>query len=256
MNESKLNRIGKQVGFAIKKHSSDILQGIGIAGMVTTVIFAVHTTPKALELIHKDSEENHDGDPNAYTKTEAVKSAWKCYIPAASMGIVSIMCLIGASSVNHKRNAALGAAYTLSETAFKEYRNKMINTIGEKKEKAVRDAIDKDHIQNNPVKTNEIIVTGKGQTLCFDVLSGRYFYSDIDKLRKAENELNRRMRDDMYITVNEFYSEIGLSDISIGNDIGWEINRGYINLSFSSQLTEDETPCLVVGHSLPPVYYQ
>ena len=60
----------------------------------------------------------------------------------------------------------------------------------------------------------------------------------------------------MYITVNEFYSEIGLSDISIGNDIGWEINRGYINLSFSSQLTEDETPCLVVGHSLPPVYYQ
>ena len=155
MNESKLNRIGKQVGFAIKKHSSDILQGIGIAGMVTTVIFAVRTTPKALELIHKDSEENHDGDPNAYTKTEAVKSAWKCYIPAASIGTVSIICLLCASSVTHRRNAALGAAYTLSETAFKEYRNKIINTVGEKKEKAVRDAIDKDHVQNNPVKTND-----------------------------------------------------------------------------------------------------
>lgn len=256
MSESKFNRIGKQIGFVIKKHSPEILQGIGIAGMVTTVIFAVHATPKALELIHKDSEENHDGDPNAYTKTEAIKSAWKCYIPAASMGVVSIMCLLGASSVNYRRNAALGAAYTLSETAFKEYRNKMVETIGEKKEKTVRDEIDRDHVHKNTVKKNEIIVTGKGQTLCFDALSGRYFFSDIDKLRKAENELNRRMRDDMYITVNEFYSEIGLSDISIGNDIGWEINKGYINLSFSSQLTEDDTPCLVVGHNLPPVYYQ
>ena len=256
MNESKFNRIGKKAGLAIKKHSSSILQGIGITGMITTVIFAVRVTPKAMELIHKDSKVNHDGDSDAYTKKEAVKSAWKCYIPAASIGTVSIICLLCASSVNHRKNAALGAAYALSESAFKEYRDKITDTIGEKKEKAVRDEIDKDRVQSNPVKSNEIIVTGKGQTLCFDVLSGRYFFSDIDKLRKAENELNRRMRDDMYITVNEFYSEIGLSDISIGNDIGWEINRGYINLSFSSQLTEDDTPCLVVGHSLPPVYYQ
>ena len=256
MNDIKFDRFGKKVGFAIKKHSSDILQGIGIAGMIATVILAVRATPKAVELVHKKSRENHDGNPDAYTKTEAVKTAWKCYLPAASTGLVSVMCLLGASSANHRRNAALGAAYTLTETAFREYRNKMIDAIGEKKEKTVWDEINKDHVQNNPVKTNEVIMTGKGQTLCFDVLSGRYFFSDIEKLRKAENELNRRMRDDMYITVNEFYTEIGLSDISIGNDIGWEINRGYITLSFSSQLTEDETPCLVIGHRVPPVYYQ
>jgi hypothetical protein len=255
VNKPNFNYISRQIGRSLRKHSPEILQGIGIAGMITTVVLAVHATPKALELIHEDSRKNHNGDQDAYTKKEAVFSAWKCYIPAAAIGTVSIICLLSAGRASHRKNIALGAAYTLSESAFKEYRDKVKDTIGEKKEKAVQDEISKDHVCTNPVKNNEVIITGKGQTLCFDILSGRYFLSDIDKLRKAENELNRRMRDDMYITVNEFYSEIGLSEISIGNDIGWEINRGYINLIFRSQLTEDDTPCLVVGHSMPPVYF-
>ena len=255
MNKPNFKHISRQIGRSFRKHSPEILQGIGIAGMVTTVVFAVYATPKALELIHEDSRKNHNGDQDAYTKKEAVLAAWKCYIPAAAIGTVSIICLLGAGSASHRKNIALGAAYTLSESAFKEYRDKVKDTIGEKKEKAVQDEICKDYVHANPVKNNEIVITGRGQTLCLDIMSGRYFLSDIDKLRKAENELNRRMRDDMYITVNEFYSEIGLSEISIGNDIGWEINRGYIDLSFSSQLTENDTPCLVVGHSLPPVYF-
>ena len=36
---------------AIKKHSPEILTGIGIAGMITTTVMAVRATPKALILI-------------------------------------------------------------------------------------------------------------------------------------------------------------------------------------------------------------
>lgn len=255
MNKPNFAHISKKVGLAVRRHSPEILQGLGIAGMITTTVLAVRATPKAIELIEEDSRSNHDGDIHGYTKKEAVKSAWKCYIPAAATGAISVACLVCAGSAGSRRNAALAAAYTLSESGFKEYREKVVETIGEKKEKAIRDDIGKDRIEKNPVSQNEVIVTGRGQTLCFDVLSGRYFYSDIDKLRKAENELNRRMRDEMYITINDFYSELGLTDISIGNDMGWEINRGYIDLNFSSQLAEDDTPCLVIGHNRPPIYY-
>jgi hypothetical protein len=62
------------------------------------------------------------------------------------------------------------------------------------------------------------------------------------------------MRDEMYISLNEFYYEIGLNPISIGDDIGWNIDRGYIELNFSSQLTDDGNPCLVIDYQVAPRY--
>lgn len=251
MKKPKLSSISKGIRAAITKHSPEILTGIGIAGMITTTIMAVRATPKALILIEKRKEEIN---VDKLTPIELIKTTWTCYIPAAITGGLSVICLIGASSVNARRNAALATAYTLSESALKEYQEKVIETIGKKKEQTVRDAIAKDRIDKNPVSSREVIITEKGNTLCYDSISGRYFKSDIDKLKKAENELNRRMRDEMYISLNEFYYEIGLNPISIGDDIGWNIDRGYIELNFSSQLTDDGNPCLVIDYQVAPRY--
>ena len=71
----------------------------------------------------------------------------------------------------------------------------------------------------------------------------------------AENVLNKRMRDEVKVTVNEFLEEIGLDpcDESIGENLGWDIDKGWIDLDFSSQLV-DGVPYLVVGHHNPPRY--
>ena len=189
----------------------------------------------------------------AMTK-EIVKRVVPIYIPATITGAMSIACIIGANSVNARRNAALATAYTLSDAALREYKDKVVETLGERKEEVIRDAIAKDKIDKDPVSNKEVIITGKGDTLCYDTMCKRYFRSDIDKLRKIENDLNRRMRDEMYISLNEFYYEVGLDDIAIGYEFGWNIDRGYIELEFSSQLADDGTPCLVVGFRTPPDY--
>lgn len=251
MGKLNLSKIAKDVRTAMKKHSPEILTGIGIAGMITTTVMAVRATPKALVLIEDKKIEN---DTDKLTPVETIKATWSCYIPAAITGYISVFCLIGASSVNVRRNAALATAYTLSESALKDYQEKVIETVGEKKEQSVRDSIAKDRIEQNPVTSKEIIITEKGNTLCYDVISGRYFKSDIDKLKKVENELNRRMRDDMYISLNDFYYEIGLNPTSIGDDLGWSIDHGYIDLSFSSQLADDGVPCLVIDYHISPRY--
>ena len=106
----------------------------------------------------------------------------------------------------------------------------------------------------HPAKESEIIFVGDGETLCYDVLSGRYFKSKIDKIKKAENDLNRRMRDEMYISLNDFYYEVGLEPIKLGDDLGWNIDNGYIDLRFSSQLATDGTPCLVIDYGYGPRY--
>lgn len=251
MNKKTIPTALRNLKNAARKHSPEILTGIGIAGMITTTIMAVRATPKALILIDEKKEEL---ETEKLPPKELILTTWKCYIPATAIGTVSVLCLIGASSVNMRRRAALATAYTLSESALKEYQEKVVETIGEKKEQSIRDAVAKDKIDKNPASNCEVFITEQGNTLCFDAVSGRYFKSDIDKIKKAENELNRRMRDEMYISLNEFYYEIGLDGISIGGELGWNIDNGYIELQFSSQLADDGTPCLVLGYLVEPRY--
>ena len=242
MQKPNLTKICRNVKTATVKHSPEILTGVGIAGMVTTTVMAVRATPKAIQLLDEEKRRQHT---EKLEPIDAIKTTWKCYIPAVVTGTVSVACLIGASSVNARRNAALTAAYTISESTLRDYQKKVVETIGEKKEQTVRDAVAKERLEKNPVENKAVIVTAKGDTLCFDAVSGRYFKSDIDKLKKAENELNRQMRDEMYISLNDFYYEVGLEPIKLGDDLGWNIDNGYIDLRFSSQLATDGTPCPV-----------
>lgn len=254
MSKVNLSEIAKSIRIQTIKHQPEILTGLGITGMVTTTVMAVKATPKALDLIAEIKEDHEeDTDKRAYAK-DIVLKVTPVYIPATVIGILSVSCLIGANSINLKRNAALATAYTLSETALKDYRGKVIETLGEKKDREVKDAIAKDKIEKNPVVDREVIITNNGETLCYDVLSGRYFKSDIEKLKRAVNDLNRKMLSDDYISLNEFYDEIGLSFTKIGESIGWNINRGYIELDFSSQLTPKGEPCLVIDYQVEPRY--
>lgn len=247
----RLSDMAKSVRTILSKHSPEILVGIGISGMVATTILAVRATPKALVLIEEAKREK---ESDSLTPVETIQAAWKCYIPAAVTGMASIACIIGSNSVNAKRSAALATAYTLSENALREYKDKVVETIGEKKEKEVRNAIAKDKIEKNPVSSNEVILTKKGDTLCYDVLSGRYFKSDIEKLKRCMNEINRQILNDGSASLNDFYYEIGLDSIKIGDDLGWDTRQGLVDIEFSSQLASDGTPCLVLDFSIAPVY--
>ncbi len=251
MKKVPLKAVARGVKASVQKHSPEILTGIGIAGMITATVMAVRATPKALILVNERKEELETDNLEPF---ELVKTAWFCYIPSAVTGVLSIACIVGASSVNHRRNAALATAYTLSESALKEYQDKVVETIGEHKEQLVRDSIAKDRVEKNPVQTREVIMTDRGDSLCYDSIGGRYFKSDINKIRKAVNDLNRQMLDNMYVSLNDFYYEIGLDPTKGGEDLGWNVIKGFVEVSFSSQLASDGTPCLVLNYSLAPVY--
>lgn len=258
MEKLNVSEVAKGIRIGVIKHQPEILTGIGIAGMITTTVMAVKATPRALDIMAEVKKiHDEDIDRKAFAKDVLTKVA-PAYIPTVIIGSLSIACLIGASSVNLRRNAALATAYTLSESALKDYRSKVIETLGEKKDQAVRDAVAKDKIEDDPVSKKEIIITGGGDTLCYDLMCKRYFKSNIEKLKKVENELNRRMRSENYISLNEFYNEVGLDDVGIGYEFGWNIDRGYIELEFSCQLTDDgngnEIPCIVVGFRNAPDY--
>lgn len=242
----------KMIRVFLSKHAPEILTGIGVVGMIATPIMAVKATPTALKAIEADSRKNHNDDPHAATKAEMVKSAWRYYVPSVVTGGMSIACVVGASAVNLKRNAALATAYALSESALKEYKENVLGVVGEKKETEIRDRIAGKRVEANPVDEAMIIDTHEGNTLCLDSFTGRYFKSSIESLRKAANEVNRQMLYDDTASVNDFYDAIGLPTVDIGDELGWSVQKGYIDLEFSTQLTQRNEPCLVVSHGNRP----
>lgn len=258
MNKPNLARIFKSVQTSVSKHSPEILTGFGIAGMITGVVLAVQATPKALELIEAEKQRlsKEEGlKVEKLTPAETIKAAWKPYIPTIVTTAASVACLVGASRVCLRRNAALAAAYKLSETALTEYREQVIETIGEKKEQVVREKVVQKQLDNNPVSRNEVYVIGGGDTIFLDPLSKRYFKSDIDRVKKAENALNKQMIHDICgtVTINEFYDELGLDHTDIGDELGWTTEH-QIDLDITPGITDNGKPCLVIGHYNPPIY--
>ena len=252
MTKQNLGKIVRAAQRSVQKHSPEILLGFGIAGMFTAGVLAVKGTPKALRLMEERKQEE---GKDKLTAAEVVKTTWKCYIPAVVTAAVSTGCLIGSSSVSARRNAALATAYQISQTALTEYKDKVVETVGEKKVDEIRNAIAKDKIEQRPITTSEVYVTKNGTTRFFEPLSARYFESDVETVKKAVNDVNATILNDIfgYASLNELYDELNIARTGIGDLVGWNVHNR-IKIHFSAQIADDGQPVLVLVHDNEPRY--
>lgn len=223
----------------VKSNAPEILTAIGAAGVVSTAYLA----SKATYQVARDE----DADPWASNK-EKIKKYWKIYIPTGMSGAVTIACIIGGSKSAGRRTAAAVTAYSLTERAFSEYKEKVVEQIGKGKEQKVRDEIVQERVTNSPPGSREIVVLGGGNVLCCELFTHRYFRSDMEALRKAQNDINASVVNDVYVALDEFYDIIGLSHTSHSDKIGWDSDK-LMELQFSTVLSEDQEPCLAFDYN-------
>lgn len=244
-----ISRIVNNSKKKIADNAPEILIGFGLAGMLTSTIMAVKATPKAMEII----KEEEDYLNRELSKAEKVKLAWKPYVPAAIGYCASAALIISANNVNSKRSAMFAGAYKLSEQTLATYKDKVIETIGEEKEREISDKVVRERYSTVP-KTQPAseVIYGTGQCLCHDPLSGRYFNADMDKIRRVENELNYRLMKENMVSLNEFYTELGMECTEMGFKYGWNIDDGLIEVRFTSIITDDNKLCLVVSFARNP----
>lgn len=237
----------------MKKHEPGILVGAGIALIAAGIGTIVHSTIKATKIVEQARKENEK-----LSKKDTIKLTWKFYIlPVISLG-GGIACVLLSHSAHEKRAAAMGAAYALSEANYKNYREATQQIVGQEKEEEIRKETVKKTTVAAPTPTSQVIVCEKGNTLCFDPWSGRYFKSDRETIRRIVNDLNKRLINDMYISLNDFYYEVDLEETKAGEELGWSLCRRMIDCDnlFDAGLSSDGTPCLVVNLNATPRYYE
>lgn len=240
----------------ISKGAPNFLFGLGVGGTIVATVVAVKDTPKALEQIEEKKKEL---GKDKLTVSETVKATWKTYLPAVTVEALSIGSLVASNYIHINRYTALGTMYKLTDEAFREYRDAVINTVGEKKEHAVQQKVFENRIQKDTGGQNTIYVTGKGNTRFYEPLGHNYFMSDIETVKRSVLELNNLIRTENYVGLNQFYVMLGIDTEEIFNscDIGWNINcleggRGQIELELYPVMDKEENPCLGIRLSETP----
>ena len=261
MNMSIVRSGAKQLSKQLVKGSPVVLTGLAVGGLVTTVILAIRATPKAMEVFYEAEDrarvefEEFNPDievPEQLLSTmDTLKLTWKFYIPTISVGLGTILCIIGANSIHMRRNAALASLYAVTEATLKEYQEKVLETFGKNKELKVRDDIAQDKLNRNPVEKKEVFTQDRGQTLCYDSLSGRYFMSDVDVIKRKQNEYNHQLLTEWSKSLNEFYNDLGLESINMGNNVGWTSDC-LLDIHFTAKLCSDGRPCVVLDYKVEP----
>lgn len=238
----------------VVKNSPAILTAIGVTGTISTAVLTARATHDALAdlqimLWTQDAEHFATLDEvMSIPLKERVRLTWQHYLPPVAVGTVTIACVLGANHISTKRSTALVTAYSLTERAFAEYRDKVVEQIGANKEQKVRDAVAQDRVHADPVSNSQVIITGRGKVLCYESYTARYFECDVETIRKAQNDINEQIINEMYATLNDFNRAIGLPYAGIGEDVGWNTDK-MLDIRFSTVMAEDErTPCISIGY--------
>lgn len=244
----------------LKRSSPTILTCVGAIGVVATAVMAVKATPKAVDLIKANSRRDH-GDPYAYTKLEAVQSCWRCYIPAAAIGLATISCIFGANVINKRNQASLASAYALLNQSYQRYKEAARSVYGEDADSKIKAQMAKDtYVSADGYSVYSSNLDPESEKiLCYDLHSQRYFMSTMASVLNAQYHLNRNLSLRGDVNVNEFYEFLGIDKIDCGNETGWSMDElmesGIMWLDFENRQVEmdDGMECCVISVLLDPI---
>lgn len=233
----------------VKANSPEILTAGAVTGVVTTSYLVSKASFRAYRVILEDERVSGASDDPKQRLKENAKSVWKLYIPASISGVVTIGCIIGASHATGRRTAAAVTAYSLTEKAFAEYREKVVEQIGKGKEEKIRDTIAQEKVDKNPLGSKEVIILGSGQIMCCELYTGRYFRSDMEMLKRSLNELNSKIINTVFgVTLSDWYDIVGLNHTTNSDNLGWDSDK-LMDLRFTTVLTDEGEPCLAFEYN-------
>ena len=204
--------IQKMVQEQLEQHATTILTAGGVIGTVATGVLAARAGFKAAELIMEEPPHEYVVETDEVidpTFKEKALKVWPLFVPPVAVGTATVASVIGANYMSAKEVAALAAAYGYSQKNLEEYKAKIAEKLTGPKNQQIRDEIAQDRVSENP-PSKEVIILADGDVLCYDMLTGRYFRSSVERIHKAIAKVNSQLISEQYVSLSEFYDEIGV----------------------------------------------
>lgn len=256
-----INQLLQRAKFKVKANSPEILVVSGVIGIVASTVLACRATLKAKEVVDnanddldaiEEFKENGICDENTeYTeemykqdvikiRTTEVFNVGKLYVIPVSLGVLSLACILKSHGILRDRNSSLAAAYMGVDNAFKAYRKRVREKLGEEADHEFRYGIKEHEFEETTVDEKGKEKTVKQKIKVADDLDENDFVKYFTRsnpnwvnnpdhnrawLEMAERFLNERLNSVGHLTLNEAYEALGFKTSKAGMVYGWIVDR-------------------------------
>lgn len=234
----------------VRKHSPTILFGVGVLGVVATVVLASRATLKLDELLEKTEKKIHEAktlESKDYSDhdrqrdlaviyTQTALGIVKLYGPAVIVGLASIGALSGSQIILNRRNAGLIAAYGVLDKGFRAYRERVVDEFGKEKDQEFRHDIRTleivEETEEGPVvKTIKSVGPNSASVYAriFDETSSSWspqWGANQLFIQCQQNYANDLLKSRGHIFLNEVYDMLRLPRSKEGALVGWVYGKG------------------------------
>lgn len=250
------------------KNAPILLTIAGTIGIGLTVVSAVKATPLAIDKMddeicdrYEHNKIDYEDLPMSVNKEDMkfrfqelgpkqiVKSCWKCYVPTAILGVLSISAFIGSYKVSTARLTAMTAMYELTANAYDRYKQSVIRTAGPKAERKIEKAERDEAV--SAIEQSKLDGLPEGKEVCIDMYTGNIFYSTREDVLQAVSKIKDKfLSGEMFVSLNEFYDEVDADHVGVGDEVGWTPDTS-VDIAFDSMLRNGK-PCLTINYLADP----
>lgn len=269
-------KIARQV-LVLKKNSPTLMFGAGVVGVVATVVMASRATlwvdavlEETQDKLH-DAKELHDSGHKDYSDhdyyqdvvvlySRAAGKLVKLYGPSILVGATSIGMLTGSHIVLTRRNVAVTAAYAALDKGFEEYRARVLNDLGEDKDREYRYGSVTEEVTKK-TKKGEVVKAVKRVGPDGASIYAKFFDSRSSSwspqpeynllfLRAQQNYVNDKFKARGHVLLNDVYDSLGLERTKAGCVVGWYQGEGdgYIDFGIFNGKHMDRFYDFAMGH--------
>lgn len=248
----------RKTAFVAKKHSPEILTGVGVVAGVAATGFAIYGTFKMDDVLEKHEAnmkkiekakwvaENDPDKDISYTEedikrdtimvySKTVMGVIGVYMPTIVCTVVSTVSILSAHNILSKRNAAIMSAFAVVSEKFKDYRGRVIEEFGEAKDqefyRGLKEVKSKNEKGKTVTKREPIEDEAQGYSRYFDEFSP--FWDDhnpgmnVAMLRSHIQTANYKLQRDGHLLLNDVYRMFGLEDTPEGCVVGWILDKDH-----------------------------
>jgi Family of unknown function (DUF6353) len=232
--------IGRQI-LITKKNSPHIFFAAGILGITGSTVLACKATLKLepiLDEIEKNTEKIKNDTEVVTDQKQRDSLVAACYIkgavkigklygPSIVLGAASVAALTGSHVQMTRRNAALTATLTLVSKAYDDYRTRVREELGEKKELDLyRGIVEKEETVDGKKQISRIGDPTKHSPYArfFDEMSINWERNaEINRIfvQCQQSYMNQLLHARGHVFLNEVYDALGLERSQAGAVVGW-----------------------------------
>ena len=246
------NVADKSLSFC-KKNATTILSCVSSIGVVLTGVSSAYATKKAYKKILSKYLDKWEINEKDLSSTEKAKIIFPYCITPILIGSATVVCIFGTNTISKKQQAAYISAYALLQNSFNEYKQKVKELYGEDTDEITRATIRED-------KYKGINLTYSGEKLVFyEEHRNEFFERSMEEVLNAEYYINRNLALRGYVSLNEFYTLLGLDSIPSGDVLGWDLSAGgayfgysWIDFSHKKYTLDDGLEYILIEFPFPP----